>query len=94
LLISIILAFPIGIIILIAVYVGINVIAERVFGWVFFQPIVLGLIGAWILLFSGWALGWVITRASTLGIPFARFSKQGWSSLAWGYSGCWPYGQR
>jgi hypothetical protein len=67
-----ILGFPILVIGLVAVYVGIDAIAGWVTRWVLDQPIVLGLIGAGILLFSAWALGRVITRAPTLGIPLRQ----------------------
>jgi hypothetical protein len=55
-------------------YVGISIFAERVARWVFEPPIVRGLTGVGILLFAAWALGRMITRGSTLGFPFARFS--------------------
>jgi hypothetical protein len=64
-----ILMVPIVVIGLFVVYWGITGFSERVVRWVGGQPIVLGLVGVGVILFSVWGLGRVLTRGLSTGLP-------------------------
>jgi hypothetical protein len=53
----------------ILVYLGIGVVAERILRWADGQPIVLGLVGVGIILLSAWAVGRLLTRGPSTGLP-------------------------